>query len=90
MKFDKMAVLRVRGVRVALAATVLLGTLAALLVIAQAFFLSKIISGVFLGGQSVNQVWGMLLLLPGIIAARGMLAWGSEVTADRASGRVRT
>jgi ATP-binding cassette subfamily C protein CydD len=90
MKFDKMAVLRIRGVRATLAATVLLGMLAALLVIAQAFFLSKIISGIFLGGQSLRQVWNVLLLLLGIIAARGILAWGSEVTATRASGRART
>lgn len=90
MKIDNMPVLRVRGVRAPLAAAVLLGTLAALLVIAQAFFLSKIISGVFLGGQSVHQVWDMLLLLVGIMAARGILAWGSEVTANRAGTQART
>ena len=90
MKFVKMPALQVRGVSTALAATILLGVLAALLVIAQAFFLSKIISGVFLGGQSLRQVWEILLLLLGIIAARGILAWGSEVTAGRASARTRT
>lgn len=90
MKFDKAAVFRVRGVRASLAAVILQGTLAALLVIAQALFLSKIISGVFLGGQSVSQVEEMLLILLGIIAARGILAWGSEVTANRASARART
>src|SRR5205807_1830132 len=61
-----------------------------LLIIAQAFCLSSIISGVFLGGRTVRQVWGTLLVLLSVIAARGILAWGSEVTANRAGGRART
>src|SRR5438477_1737675 len=90
MKFDKALVYRIRGVRTPLAAAVLLGALAALLIIAQAFCLSSIISGVFIGGRTVRQVWGTLLLLLSVIAARGILAWGSEVTANRAGGRART
>ena len=74
MKFDKALVFRVRGVRTALSAAILLGAFAALLTIAQAFFLSIIISGVFLAGRTLPQVWGMLLMLVGVIAARGMLA----------------
>lgn len=38
----------------------------------------------------MRQVWGTLLVLLSIIAARGILAWGSEVTANRAGGRART
>ena len=90
MKFDKALVYRIRGVRTPLAAAVLLGALAALLIIAQAFCLSSIISGVFLGGRTVRQVWGTPLVLLSVIAARGILAWGSEVTANRAGGRART
>src|SRR2546430_17365207 len=90
MKFDKALVYRIRGVRTPLAAAVLLGALAALLIIAQAFCLSSIISGVFLGGRTVRQVWGTLLVLLSVIAARGTLAWGSELTANRAGGRART
>ena len=90
MKFDKALVYRIRGVRTPLAAAVLLGALAALLIIAQAFCLSSIISGVFLGGRTVRQVWGTLLVLLSVIAARGTLAWSSEVTANRAGGRTRT
>src|SRR5947209_20524579 len=87
MKFDKTLVFRVQGVRTSLAAAILLGILAAVLIIVQAFFLSRIISGVFLGGQAVQQVWGDLLVLLGVIAVRGMLAWGSEVTASRVGTR---
>src|SRR5437868_6177333 len=81
MKFDKALVYRIRGVRTPLAAAVLLGALAALLIIAQAFCLSSIISGVFLGGRTVRQVWGTLLvllivtpILPFIMAVVGMMA----------------
>jgi ATP-binding cassette subfamily C protein CydD len=88
MKFDKKT--GVRGVHVLLAAAVLLGVLTAILIIAQAFFLSQIISGVFLGGQTLHQVWGALLMLLGVIAARGILAWGDEVTASRAGARTKT
>lgn len=47
MKFDKTLVFRVRGVRASLAATILPGIFAAALIVMQAFFLSKIISGSF-------------------------------------------
>src|SRR5205085_7556755 len=90
MKFDKTLVFRVQGVRTSLAAAILLGILAAVLIIVQAFFLSRIISGVFLGGQAVQQVWGDVLVLLGVIAVRGMLAWGSEVTASRVGTHART
>src|SRR5437588_3905018 len=89
MKFDKALVYRIRGVRTSLAAAVLLGALAALLIIAQAVCLSSIISGVFLSGWTVRQVWGTLFVLLGVIAARGILGWGSEVTAKRAGGRAK-
>ncbi|MFL5658863.1 MAG: thiol reductant ABC exporter subunit CydD [Ktedonobacteraceae bacterium] len=90
IKFDKSLVFRVRGVRISLAAATLFGALAALLIIAQAFCLSTVISGVFLGGRTLRQVWGTLLVLLGVIVVRGMLAWGSEVTANRAGTRART
>ena len=63
IKFDKALVFRVRGVRISLAAAILLSALAALLIIAQAFCLSTVISGVFLGGRTLRQVWGILLVL---------------------------
>ena len=90
MKFDKKLLYRVRGVRAYLAVTILLGVVGALLIIAQAFYLSSIINGVFLAGRTLSQVWGSMLILLGIIAARGLLAWGSAMTANRAGGRART
>ena len=90
MKFNKALVLRVRGVRIALSTAILLGALAALLTISQAYLLSIVISGVFLAGRSLDQVWGMLLMLLGVIAARGILVYGSQVTANSAGMRART
>ena len=89
MKFNKALVLRIRGVRIALSTAILLGTLAALLTISQAYLLSIVISGVFLAGRSLDQVWGMLLMLLGVIAARGILVYGSQVTANSAGMRAR-
>jgi thiol reductant ABC exporter CydD subunit len=77
-------------VRTRLSAAILLGALAALLIIVQAFCLSTVISGVFLGGRTMRQVWGTLLVLLGVIAVRGLLAWGSEVTANSAGACART
>ena len=90
MKFNKALVLRIRGVRIALSTAILLGTLAALLTISQAYLLSIVISEVFLAGRSLDQVWGMLLMLLGVIAARGILVYGSQVTANSAGMRART
>ena len=89
MKFNKALVLRIRGVRIALSTAILLGALAALLTISQAYLLSIVISGVFLAGRSLDQVWGMLLMLLGVIAARGILVYGSQVTANSAGMRAR-
>jgi ATP-binding cassette subfamily C protein CydD len=90
VKFDKRLLQQVRGVRVYLVVTVGLSSLIGGLIVAQAHFLSVIITGVFLAGQALDQTKGFLLGLLVVIAARAILLWGSEVTAHRIARQVKT
>jgi ATP-binding cassette subfamily C protein CydCD len=79
-----------RDSRLALAATVLSGFLTGLLTIGQAAGLSRILDGVFLGGQLLADVAGLLRLLLLIVSLRALLAWGSEVSANAVAVRVKS
>ncbi len=73
----------------ALAATVLSGLLTGLLTIGQAAGLSRVVDEVFLGGQVLSEVAGLLRLLLLIFFFRALLAWGSEVSANAVAVRVK-
>jgi ATP-binding cassette subfamily C protein CydD len=88
MKFDKRLLRQTGNVRAYLGITVGLGLLGAILIILQAQFLSQIIDSVFLKNNNGGLTWPLLVLL-GIILLRAGLAWGSEVSASRAAGRVK-
>ena len=75
--------------RLALAVTVLSGLAAGLLTIGQAAGLSRIVGEVFLGGQLLSDVAGLLRWLLLIILLRALLAWGSEVCAKIVAVRVK-
>lgn len=79
-----------RDSRLALAATVLSGLLTGLLTIGQAAALSRVVDGVFLGGQLLSDVAGLLRLLLLIVFLRALLAWGSEVSANAVAVRVKS
>ncbi|HSD66255.1 MAG TPA: thiol reductant ABC exporter subunit CydD [Vicinamibacteria bacterium] len=72
-----------------LALTVSLGTLAGLLVVAQAWFLSSAIDAAFLGEADLAAVGPLLLGIAVAAALRAAAAWGQEVLAQRFSGSVR-
>lgn len=78
-----------RDSQLALAGTVLCGFLTGLLIIGQASALSRVIAGVFLGGQTLPDVTGLLRLLLIIVLLRAILAWGSEVSANAVAVRVK-
>ncbi len=78
-----------RDSRLALGATILSGLLTGLLTIVQAASLSRLVDGVFLGGQSLPDVAGLLRLLLLIVLLRALLAWGSEVSANAVAVRVK-
>ncbi len=79
-----------RDTRFALAAAVLCGLLAGLLTIGQASALSQVVDRVFLGGQALPDVAGLLRLLLIIVFLRAFLAWGSEVSAISVAVRIKS
>lgn len=70
--------------------TVFSGFLIGLLTIGQAYFLSRIVNGVFLEKQTLAQVsvWLRLILL--IIAGRALLTWVNEVSANAVAVRIKS
>jgi ATP-binding cassette subfamily C protein CydD/ATP-binding cassette subfamily C protein CydCD len=84
---DPRLVRRARAVRTLLAADAALGLLAALLVLVQAVLIARIAARGF-GGASLADVAVPLLLLVGVVAARGAAAWGFEVAGRRAAAAV--
>jgi ATP-binding cassette subfamily C protein CydD len=89
MKLDRRLLGQVRAARRDLALTIGLGTLAGAVVVGQAWLLSRVVSGVFLDGQSLGQVGPLLFALLALSLVRAALAWGSEVTAHRVADQVK-
>ena len=79
----------VRDSRHALAVTILSGFLAGLLTIGQASGLSRIVDGVFLGGWSWSDSFGLLQLIFFIILLRALLAWISEVSSNAMAVQIK-
>lgn len=79
-----------RDSRSGLLLTVLSGFLAGVLTIAQAYFLSKTVNGVFLEGQTLGQVSSWLRLILVMIAGRAFLTWVNEVSANAVAVRIKT
>lgn len=75
--------------RPALVLTVALGVLGGVLTVWQARALSRVIAGVFLGGQTLGEVRPLLLLLPGIFLLKAGALWGWEISAKRAALRIK-
>ncbi|MER8042652.1 thiol reductant ABC exporter subunit CydD [Streptomyces sp. NPDC094032] len=79
-----------RATRVFLAAVVVLGLAGAALVIAQAMLIAEVVVGAFQKGLSVSELTTPLLLLAGVAAGRGLVAWLTELAAHRASAAVKS
>ena len=68
---------------------VLIGSLTAGVVIAQAWLLSRVIVGVTADNEVLADVSLAITALAGVFAARAILAWGAEVVAVRTSGKAK-
>ena len=79
-----------RDTRFALTLTILSGFLAGLLTIWQAWLLSSSINHVFLGGQSLMQVTGLLRLILVAIGGRAFLTWLNEIAANAVAVKIKT
>lgn len=68
---------------------IILGTFTAVLVITQAWFLSRVIVGVTANNEVLADVGFGIGALAGVFVARALLAWGAEVIAVRAAGEAK-
>jgi ATP-binding cassette, subfamily C, bacterial CydD len=78
---------RARAARTLLVVDAALGTVMALLVLAQAVLLAKVAARAF-EGASLADVWTPLVALCGVVVARALAAWGFEIAGRRAAGDV--
>jgi ATP-binding cassette subfamily C protein CydD len=88
--FNKRLVQEGRPVRGYLLITVGMGIGIALLAVAQAWFFSRVVAGVFLEGATLRTVRNSLFLILGIILLRAVLQWVSEISAHEASSRIKS
>ncbi len=79
-----------RSRRLALALTILLGWAGGLLIILQAWFLSRVVNGVFLGQQTLEAVFPILEILLIILMLRAASTWGAELSANAVALRVKS
>jgi ATP-binding cassette, subfamily C, bacterial CydD len=84
---DRRLLQRAREARLALAADAVLGTLAALLVLAQAVLLARVAARSF-HGASLAAVASPLTLMVAVVCARAATTWGFGVVGRRAAGRI--
>lgn len=79
-----------RATRTFLFASVGLGALSALLIVAQAWLLADVVASAFSGGKSVAQLQTPLAVLLCVVAARAVVAWGAELAAGRSSAQAKS
>lgn len=79
-----------RDSRTSFAITVLLGLTTGFLTIAQAWLFSKAVDAAFLGGASLSVLRPILEGMLGLMTARGILAWGTELSARAIAARVKS
>jgi ATP-binding cassette subfamily C protein CydD len=72
-----------------LALTVALGVGSGFLTVLQAGYLSQMVARVFLGGQSLDQVAGLLSILLVVFILRAILIWAGEMSAHAIAARVK-
>jgi ATP-binding cassette subfamily C protein CydD len=88
--FDKRLVQEGEPVWAYLLLTVVMGIGIALLAVAQAWFFSRVVAGVFLQEATLRTVWNSLYLILGIIVLRAVFQWVSEISAHEASFRIKS
>ncbi|MFF9175583.1 thiol reductant ABC exporter subunit CydD [Streptomyces sp. NPDC014793] len=79
-----------RATRLFLVAVVALGTVGAVLVIAQAMLIAEVVTGAFQHGQAVAELRTPLLSLAAVAVGRSIIAWLTELAAHRASAAVKS
>lgn len=70
--------------------SVCLGSLSALLIVAQAWLLAEVVAGAFSHRMSLAQLWTPLAWLLAAVVARAVVAWAAEVAAGRSSAKAKS
>lgn len=89
MNLDRRLLRLARSVRALLLFAVGLGALGGILLVIQAWLLSRTINAVFLGGATLADVTPLLAALGVVALVRAGAVWGSEIAAGRAAGWVK-
>lgn len=89
MRLDRRLLHRTGNIRAYVAAAVTLGALAGAVTVAQAYFVSRVIDGAFLGGLGLDGLFPWLIALLAVLLVRAALNWCGEVAANRAAGRAK-
>jgi thiol reductant ABC exporter CydD subunit len=79
-----------RATRTFLFVSVALGSLGALLIVAQAWLLADVVARAFIGDRSLTQLRTPLTVLLAVVVARAVLAWAAELAASRSSARAKS
>ncbi|MHB8074382.1 thiol reductant ABC exporter subunit CydD [Desulfosporosinus fructosivorans] len=87
--FDKRLVQEGRPVWGYLLLAVGMGIGIALLAVAQAWYLSRVVAGVFLEGATLSSVWESLIIILVIFMLRAIFQWVSEISAHEAASRIK-
>ncbi len=77
-----------RATRPFIGASIVVGALSALLIIAQAWLIADVVAGAF-AGKGLAQLSSALVVLGGVVLARASVAWAAELLATRSSTRVK-
>ena len=78
-----------RATRTFILASIALGSLSTLLIIAQAWLLADVIAGAFGAGRGLAQLRAPLEALLAVVLARAVVGWAAEVGASRSSARCK-
>jgi thiol reductant ABC exporter CydD subunit len=81
---------RARATRPFLCLSVALGTLTALLIVAQAWLLATAVAGASQGEKGLSQLRAPMALLVVVVCIRALVAWTAEVSANRCSASVKS
>jgi thiol reductant ABC exporter CydD subunit len=79
-----------RATRTFLFVSVALGSLGALLIVAQAWLLADVVARAFIDGRSLTQLRTPLIVLLAVVVVRALLAWAAELAASRSSARAKS
>ncbi|HTA96391.1 MAG TPA: thiol reductant ABC exporter subunit CydD [Solirubrobacteraceae bacterium] len=79
-----------RATRTFLFLSIALGSLRALLIVAQAWLLVDVVVGAFSHGKDLAQLRSPMILLLCVVLARALVAWAAELAAGRSSAQAKS